>query len=177
LSTSPSQVVQYLEDNYIASQRSGKDKLAIENEARRFVTKGLVSVLKDIEVASLNIDQLLQMQTMAVDSLTEDVSLIKSRLHGMKSQQLLSSLEEMKATSTAPTNAIQPQERVSVRTVKVDYPVGQAAKKPRGNNEQTDALSEMEASIGDESTTMQAPQPQRRRIPIEERYVRTAVCE
>jgi predicted HAD superfamily phosphohydrolase YqeG len=133
--------------------------------------------LKDIEVASLNIDQLLQMQTMAVDSLTEDVSLIKSRLHGMKSQQLLSSLEEMKATSTVPANAMQKEERVSVRTVKVDYPIVQAAKKPRGNNEHADALSEMEASLGEESTAVQAPQPQRRRIPIEERYGCTPRCK
>lgn len=163
-------MVQYLEDNYIASQRSGKDKLAIEDEAKRFVTKGLVSVLKDIEVASLNIDQLLQMQTMAVDSLTADVSLIKSRLHGMKSQQLTSSLHEMKAPyATKPAS----QSAAPVRRVEVDYPTAAASsnKETSAKNAQGDANNAGTAGNADSSSTGadEGTPAARRKLTIEER--------
>ena len=114
------QVVQYLEDNYIASQRSGNDKILLENEAKKYVTKGLVNVLKDIEVASLNIDQLLQMQTMAIDSMSDDVTLITSRLNSMKSQHLLTSLEEMKVSYTNTSNTTSNNNKNTTSTVRPD---------------------------------------------------------
>lgn len=101
--------------------------MLIEEEAKKFVTKGLINVLKDIEVTSMNIDQLLQMQSLSIDSLTSDVSLIRSRLHGMKSQHLNASLDEMKipysVTSQIPVHMQTSANttRLSVREVDVDY--------------------------------------------------------
>lgn len=97
--------------------------MIIEEETKRFVTKGLINVLKDIEVTSMNIDQLLQMQSLSIDSLTSDVSLIRSRLHGMKSQHLCTSLDEMKVPySTSSSSAPGVQTGIlSVREIEVDY--------------------------------------------------------
>jgi hypothetical protein len=163
-------VVQYLEDSYIASQRSGKDKMTIENEAKQYITKGLTNVLKDIEVASLNIDQLLQMQSMAVDSIADDVSLIKSRLQGMKSQQLTASLDEMKvAYAAAPPSSSSSSSAVSgasVRRVEVDYLPSSSGNRARA------AESDLEggAEGADESAASTAgPAEARRRVSIEER--------
>mmetsp|Transcript_7471 Transcript_7471/g.12407 ORF Transcript_7471/g.12407 Transcript_7471/m.12407 type:complete len:196 (-) Transcript_7471:147-734(-) len=125
------EVVQYLEESYIASQRSGTDKIQIEKEAKEYVSKGLVNVLKDIELASLNLDQLIQMQTISIDSVTSDVGLIKSRLHGMKAQHLLTTMDEMKLPYGGGVGSSgqhqHPQQddvvvpAVSVRRVEVDY--------------------------------------------------------
>ena len=159
-----------MEDNYIASQRSGKDKLAIENEAKRFVTKGLTSVLKDIEVASLNIDQLLQMQSVAVDSLTDDVSLIKARLHGMKGQQLTTTLDEMKVAYTpAPLTA---SGQMAVRCLDTPTAVPVDNSTNNGGSITEDGISEVDAGVEEYSTVISAiPSAPlaRRRIPIEER--------
>lgn len=171
-----SQVVQYLEDNYIASQRSGKDKMIIEEEAKRFVTKGLVNVLKDIEVASMNIDQLLQMQSLSIDSLTSDVSLIRSRLHGMKSQHLNATLDEMKVpyskrdpSASAQTNT----NRLSVREVEVDY-----AHRTHDNNDEASQSARSTTITGSVGITEdEAPaaglvsNQKRQKISMEERFV------
>lgn len=90
------QIVQYIEGNYVASQRNGQDKEAIEKEAKAYIARGLVNIVKDIETASSNIDQITAMQELSIDSLTSQVSLVHSRLHAMKSQHLLNTLDEMK---------------------------------------------------------------------------------
>uniref|UniRef100_A0A7S3HU60 Uncharacterized protein n=1 Tax=Spumella elongata TaxID=89044 RepID=A0A7S3HU60_9STRA len=170
------QVVQYLEDNYIASQRSGKDKMIIEEEAKRFVTKGLVNVLKDIETASINLDQLIQLQGLSIDSLNSDVSLITSRLHGMKSQHLTASLDEMKSPyiASSSSTAVPAQRSAgpqkSVRKVEVDYLT--TSRKRANSNEQSELGSATEAKTEESSTTVEfvsaAPAP-RRKLSMEER--------
>jgi hypothetical protein len=116
--------------------------MQIEEEAKKFVTKGLVNVVKDIELAALNLDQLLQMQDMSLESVSCDVSLIKARLQAMKSQHLIGSLEEMKlpyvsagSSSSGSNSGGSGGEGVSgpgpaVREVEVDY----AAKKDSGSS-------------------------------------------
>ena len=168
-----------MEDNYIASQRSGKDKMIIEEEAKRFVTKGLVNVLKDIETASINLDQLIQLQGLSIDSLNSDVSLITSRLHGMKSQHLTASLDEMKApyiassSSTAAPVQGSAGPQKSVRKVEVDYLT--TSRKRANSNEQSDLGSATETKTEESSTAVEfvsaAPAP-RRKLSMEERYVK-----
>jgi hypothetical protein len=158
-----------LEDNYIASQRSGKDKMIIENEAKQYITKGLTNVLKDIEVASLNIDQLLQMQGMAVDSLADDVSLIKSRLQGMKSQHLTASLDEMKVPYTAAhSGTAAGTAGASVRRVEVDYLLSRPVP-ARAAEADSDEEGRAEGEVGTAAVATAAAAV-RRKVSIEERY-------
>jgi hypothetical protein len=136
--------------------------MIIENEAKQYITKGLTNVLKDIEVASLNIDQLLQMQSMAVDSITDDVSLIKSRLQGMKSQHLTASLDEMKVAYTAgPPSSSAASGASSVRRVEVDYLPGSSSS---GRVRAAESEGEEESA-----PSAAGPAEARRKVSIEER--------
>lgn len=63
-----------------------------------------MNILQDIEIAAININQLVDLQGVTLDSLTTQVDVIQDRLSTMKSQHLLSGLEEMKHVSTSNTN-------------------------------------------------------------------------
>lgn len=60
-----------------------------------------MNILQDIEIAAININQLVDLQAVTLDSLTTQVDVIQGRLSTMKSQHLLSGLEEMKHTSAS----------------------------------------------------------------------------
>ena len=145
--------------------------MLIEEEAKRFVTKGLVNVLKDIEAASVNLDQLVQLQTLSIDSLSSDVSLIKSRLHGMKSQHLTASLDEMKIPYTSSSSGAAGSSsaaKLSVREVEVDYV--QRRKRSLGAEELSETASHVDTAEENTAPSSGSPLPlPRRKISMEER--------
>ena len=100
--------MKYLEGNYIAAQRSGSDKEAVQKEAQAYITKAMVNIFKDIDFAASSVDQLVSMQELSVNSLVNQIDMVQMRLHSLKGQHLLTTLDEMKAPTGALTSSAAP---------------------------------------------------------------------
>lgn len=88
------QVVQYLEGNYLSATT---DKHVIEQEANTYLITALASVSSDIESAATNLDQLLALNSNAVDSLSNQVNLLHTRLRISKDTVAKQNLLDAKA--------------------------------------------------------------------------------
>ncbi len=115
------QIVQHLESEYT---RTGVDKENVEKEAKAFVAKGLINILQDIELAAINLNQLVDLQGTTLDSLTSQVDVVQTRLSTLKSQHLLYGLDEMKHSSaqkTTTSGKSSTEQVASVQDAKEDF--------------------------------------------------------
>jgi hypothetical protein len=88
-------IIEKLENDYLTAQRLGKDRNAIEIEAKSSVSKSLLDVLNDIDVAATKINDLVGFQSLVVDNLSVQVEFAKNQLTSMKEKRLTQGLDEM----------------------------------------------------------------------------------
>ena len=73
-------VIQYLEGAYLLAQHNKTDRSGIEKEAKLYLNEALVRVASDIDTTAANLEQLLVLELGAVDSLSQQVACVQSRL-------------------------------------------------------------------------------------------------
>ena len=99
------QAIQYLEGAYADVQASGGDKEVIIQNAKSIVTKGLLTVINDIEKASNALSQLVDIQSIAVSSsISSTIDFIDQRLSDVREQQSVAELHELKCNSLKALN-------------------------------------------------------------------------
>jgi hypothetical protein len=144
--------------------RPGADKISVEMEAKSFVAKGLMNILSDIQIAAININQLVDLQATTLESLASQVDVVQSRLSTMKSQHLQYGLDEMRhasSSSVKTTNALTPPPPplTAVQAAVVDTPIESI---PVENDDSTIASDESSVQIDEISTVY-------KRVPLAER--------
>ena len=85
-----------MEGSYADAKESGNDKSPIVENAKSIVVKGLLTVMNDIESAANSLSRLVDLQTIAVDSIASNVEFVGNRLNNIKEQRKLNELDEMK---------------------------------------------------------------------------------
>lgn len=110
------QVVQYLEGNYLLAAHNKADRAPIEKEAKLYLNEALTRVAADIDTAAACLEQYLSLKTTAVDSLTQQVASLQSRMQLSKEQGARARLEAFvratPATSSSAPAASAPSEDV-----------------------------------------------------------------
>lgn len=71
-------VVQYLESQYLFASELGHDKTKFHQESKEYLVKALYNVTTNINVIANSLDQVLEIQGNAIDSLTSQVASVKS---------------------------------------------------------------------------------------------------
>lgn len=95
------QVIHYLEGNYLLAAHNKADRSPIEKEAKLYLNEALTRVAADIDTAAACLEQYLSLEATAVDSLTQQVSSLQSRMLLSKEQGARARLEAfVKATPT-----------------------------------------------------------------------------
>jgi len=95
------QVVQYLEESHMSAVAGeGVERSTVEVEARSYIVEALLNITSDIDLVAANLEQILELQTKAVDSLTTQVDLVRSQIIHTKENDHVSSLHEMTESRT-----------------------------------------------------------------------------
>ena len=88
-----------MEGAYADVQASGGDKEIIVQNAKSIVSKGLLTVINDIEKASNALSQLVVIQSIAVSSsISSTIDFIDQRLTDVREQQSVAELQELKCS-------------------------------------------------------------------------------
>lgn len=94
-----SQVIQYLEESHMSAVAGeGGDRNSVEVEARSYLVEALLNITSDIDLAAANLEQIIELQTGAVDSLTNQVDLVRSQINHAKETDHVTSLHDMMET-------------------------------------------------------------------------------
>ena len=89
-----------MEGAYADVQASGSDKDTIVLNAKSIVSKGLLTVINDIEKASNALSQLVDMQSIAVSSsISSTIEFIDHRLSDVREQQSAAEFQELKCNN------------------------------------------------------------------------------
>lgn len=89
-----------MEGAYADVQSSGSDKETIVQNAKSIVSKGLLTVIDDIDKASNALSQLVDMQSIAINSsISSTIEFIDHRLSDVQEQQSAAEFQELKCSS------------------------------------------------------------------------------
>lgn len=106
------QVVQYLEGNYLLAAHNKADRAPIEKEAKLYLNEALTRVAADIDTAAACLEQYLSLETTAVDSLTQQVASLQSRMQLSKEEGARARLEAFVRATPATSSSASPSEDV-----------------------------------------------------------------